>query len=89
MNGESCILALPHGNTTFRLTSVKPFNVLDNQTEVEYPEPERNGQEIEDEDTIVVNIPPAVPQKRGRGRPRKNADVTVFLQDDVQYKDSR
>ena len=89
INGESCVLALPHGNTTFRSTSVKPFNVLNNQTEVEYPEPERNGQEIEDEDTIVINTPPAIPQKRGRGRPRKNANVTMFLQDDIQYKDSR
>jgi hypothetical protein len=61
MNGESCVLALPHGNTTFHLTSVKPFNVLDNQTEVEYPEPERNGQEIEDEDIIVVNTLLAIP----------------------------
>jgi hypothetical protein len=82
MNNESCVLALPHGNTTFRSTSVKPFNVLDNQTEVEHPEPERNGQEVE-EDTIVVDTSPTAPVKRGRGRPRKNADVTVFLQDDV------
>jgi hypothetical protein len=89
MNGESCILALPYSNTTFRSTSVKPFNVLDNQIEVKYPEPERNGQEIEDEDTIVINTLPVIPQKRGRGRPRKNANVIVFLQDDVQYEDSR
>jgi hypothetical protein len=61
MNGESCVLALPHGNTTFRSMSVKPFNVLDNQIEVEYPEPERNGQEIEDEDIIVINTLPAIP----------------------------
>jgi hypothetical protein len=25
INGESYILALPHGNTTFRLTSIKPY----------------------------------------------------------------
>ncbi len=41
--------------------SVKPFNILNNQTKVEYPEPERNGQEIEDEDIIVINTPPAIP----------------------------
>jgi hypothetical protein len=37
-------------------------------------------------------IPPAVPAvlpKRGRGRPRKNPDFTVFLQDDDLYEDSR
>ena len=61
INSESCVLALPHSNTTFRSTSVKPFNVLDNQTEVEHPEPERNGQEIEDEDIIVVDTLLAVP----------------------------
>ena len=60
INGESCVLALPYGNTTFRSTSVKPFNVLDNQTEVEYSKPERNSQEIEDEDIIVVDTPPAI-----------------------------
>jgi hypothetical protein len=70
------------------LTSIKPFNVLNNQTEVEHPKPERNGQEVE-EDTIVVNTSPTAPIKRGRGRPCKNANVIVFLQDDVQYKDSR
>ncbi len=88
VNGKSCVLALPHGNTTFRSTSIKPFNVLDNQTEAEHPKPERNGQEVE-EDIIVVNTSPTAPIKRGRGRPRKNANITVFLQDDVQYEDSR
>jgi hypothetical protein len=83
INGKSCVLALPHGNTTFRSTSVKPFNVPDNPIEVEYPKAERNGQEVKDEDTIVVNTSPAIPLKRGRGRPRKYANITMFLQDDV------
>jgi hypothetical protein len=78
MNDESCVLALPHSNTTFRLTSVKPFNVLDNQTKAEYPKPEHNGQEVE-EDTIVINTLPTTPIKRSRGQPRKNANVTIFL----------
>jgi hypothetical protein len=78
MNDESYVLALPHGNTTFRLTSVKPFNVLDNQTKAEHPEPECNGQEVE-EDIIVINTSPTTPIKRGRGRPRKNANITIFL----------
>ena len=90
INGESCVLALPRGNTTFRSTSVKPFNVPDVETEVDPLEPERNSQETEsEEDIIVVDTSPTVPPTRGRGRPRKNADVTVFLQDDVQYEDSR
>jgi hypothetical protein len=84
INGESCVLALPRGNITFRLTSVKPFNVPDVEVEVDPLELERNSQETEDkEDIIVVNTSPIVPLKRGRGRPRKNADVIVLLQDDV------
>jgi hypothetical protein len=88
VNGESCVLALPRGNTTFRSTSVKPFYVPDEQIEVD-PEPERAGQ-VEGEDTIVVDTSvPMEPPKRGIGRRRKNADVAVFLQDDFQYEDSR
>ena len=93
MDGESCVLALPHGNTTFRSTSVKPFYVPDEQVKADAepePEPERNGQGVEDEDTIIVDTSvPVVPTKRGRGRPRRNADIAVFLQDDFQYEDSR
>jgi hypothetical protein len=89
VNGESCVLVLPHSNTIFRSISVKPFNVPDNPIEVEYPEAERNGQEVEDKDTIVIDTSPAIPLKRGRGRPRKYADITIFLQDNIQYKDSR
>jgi hypothetical protein len=90
IDGESCVLALPRGNTTFRSTSVKPFNVPDVEIEVDPLELERNNQETEgEEDIIVIDTSPAAPPKRGRGRPRKNADVTVFLQDDVQYEDSR
>ena len=90
INGESCVLALPRGNTTFRSTSVKPFNVPDVEAEVDPLEPERNSQETEgEEDIIVIDTSPTVPPTRGRGRPRKNADVTVFLQDNVQYEDSR
>ena len=88
INGEDCVLALPRGNTTFRSTSVKPFYVPDESTiEVDPLEPERDNQDLEDEDVIVVDASPAV--KRGRGRPRKYADVTLFLQDDVDYETSR
>jgi hypothetical protein len=78
MNNESCVLALPHGNTTFHSTSVKPFNVLNNQIEVKYLELERNGQEVE-KDAIVIDTPPIALIKRGRGQPCKNANVIVFL----------
>jgi hypothetical protein len=88
INGEDCVLALPRGNTTFRSTSIKPFYVPDESIiEVDPLEPERDNQDLKDEDVIVVDASPAV--KRGRGRLRKYADVTLFLQDDVDYETSR
>jgi hypothetical protein len=92
VHDESCVIAMPRGNTTFRSTSVKPFYETDELIEAESPEPERSGKDVR-EDTIVVdttdNAVPAPPPKRGRGRPRKNPDVTLFLQEDLQYEDSR
>jgi hypothetical protein len=80
INGESCVLALPRDNMTFRLTSVKPFNVLDVEIEADPLKPERNSQEIDsEEDIIVVNTSPVTLLKRNKGRPRKNVNVTVFL----------
>jgi hypothetical protein len=38
IEGESCVLALPRGNTTFRLTSVKPFHVGDIEASSKGPE---------------------------------------------------
>jgi hypothetical protein len=70
--------------------SVKPFNIPDVEVEVDPLEPERNSQETEsEEDIIVIDTLSTVPPKRGRGRSRKNADVTVLLQDNIQYEDSR
>jgi hypothetical protein len=86
INGEDCVLALLRGNTTFRSTSVKPFYIPDKSTtETDLLEPpDRNNQEPEGEDSIAVDTLPMV--KRGRGRPRKYVDVTLFLQDDVDYE---
>jgi hypothetical protein len=104
MEDESCVLALPHGNTSFRSTSVKPFLRGDKSLDLDdsSPDPEHNNGDGQGEASM---IPPAVPPKRGRGRPRKTPpEVTVFLQDDeieaeetgdvylsndVQYEDSR
>jgi hypothetical protein len=89
INGEDCVLALSRGNTTFRSTSVKPFYVLDESTiETDPLElPDRNNQDLKGEDSIVINSSLTV--KRGKGRPRKYANVTLFLQDDVDYETSR
>jgi hypothetical protein len=86
------VLALPHGNTTFRATAIKPYLVP--QEQLNGFDFDQNNENVEpkaqdDEGTIVVDAP--LPAKRGRGRPRKDRskpDVTVFLQD-TQYEASR
>ena len=82
IEGELCILALPRGNTTFRLTSVKPFHIGDIKASSKGPKDdpkyysEGNGEG--DAGMIPPTIPP-IPLKRGRGRPRKNPNIIVFL----------
>ncbi|RFU25514.1 hypothetical protein B7463_g10820, partial [Scytalidium lignicola] len=98
MDGESCVLVLPRGNTTFRSTSVKPY--LTPTTELNDIElPEANTEDAEEEEnyegnnSIITVLPPPTqpvqpvqPIKRGRGRPH---DTTVFTQDEHQYTASR
>jgi hypothetical protein len=48
------MLILPRGNMTFRLTFIKPFNMLDIEIEVDPLELEYNNQEIESEEDIIV-----------------------------------
>jgi hypothetical protein len=56
VNGEACVLALPHGNTKFQTTVVKPYfratDVKDTESGVAAPE---------DGDTIIVDTRPLVP----------------------------
>jgi hypothetical protein len=79
INGEDCVLALPRGNMTFRSTSIKPFYILDKSITKTDPlePPDQNNQELKGEDSITINTLLMV--KRGRGRPRKYVDVTLFL----------
>jgi len=84
MQGELYILALLRGNITFRLTSVKPFHVGDIEVSSEGPEdnPEYYNKNKGKGDSSAGIIPlaiPAIPLKRGRGRPRKNPNIMVFL----------
>jgi hypothetical protein len=69
MDGESCVLALLRGNTTFRLTSIKLFHEGDIKIDDEPKrDPELYDPELHDEgegDTDM--IPPAILLKRGRG----------------------
>jgi len=82
MEGESCVLALLRGNTTFRLTSVKPFYVGDIKVSSKGPKdnPEYYGEG--DSEGNMGMIPPTILPillKRGRGRPYKNPNMIVFL----------
>jgi hypothetical protein len=87
IEGESCILALLRGNTTFRLTSVKLFHVGDIEVSSKGPEDdpeyyvegEGDGEGNGGVGMIPLIISTNIPPKRGRGRPCKNPDVTVFL----------
>jgi len=96
ITGEDCVVALSRGNTTFRTTSVKPFLTAPNSDATDTPQtPQANI----DDDTIIVQVPddhstptnPTQAPKRGRGRPRKQPNVTVYLQSDdtTQFKESR
>jgi hypothetical protein len=82
MEGESCVLALPRGNTTFRLTSIKPFHVGDIKAGFKGPKdnPKYYSEGNSEGNTGIIppTIPP-IPLKRSRGRPRKNPNITVFL----------
>jgi hypothetical protein len=63
--------------------------VLDESTiETDSLEPlDRNNQDPESEDSIVVNSLLTV--KCNKGRSRKYVNVTLFLQDDIDYETSR
>jgi hypothetical protein len=80
IEGESCVLALLYGNTTFRLTSVKPFHVRDIKVSSKGPKdnPEYHG-EGEGNAGIIPPIISPISPKCGRGRPYKNPNITVFL----------
>jgi hypothetical protein len=82
-------LSLLCGNTTFRSILVKPFYIPNESTIKTDPLdlPDRNNQNPESEDFIVINTLPTV--KRNKGRLYKYADVTLFLQNDADYKTSR
>jgi hypothetical protein len=80
MEGESCILALLYGNTTFCLTSIKLFYIGDIKANSKGPKDDPKYYSEGEGDVGI--IPPAIlpiPLKCSRGRPCKNPDVTVFL----------
>ena len=65
---------------TFRLISVKPFNILDIEVEIDPLEPEYNNQKTENKkDIIVIDTSLTVPPKCNRGRPCKNTNIIILL----------
>jgi hypothetical protein len=76
------VLALLRSNTTFRLTSVKPFYIGDIKVITNNPEPEpipEPNSKAKGNTGIISLIIPAILLKYSRGRPYKNPDFTVFL----------
>jgi hypothetical protein len=80
IEGESCILALLRGNTTFRLTSIKLFYIRDIKVSSKGPkdDPEYYSKG-EGNAGIIPPIILPISLKRGRSKPRKNPNITVFL----------
>jgi hypothetical protein len=105
IEGESCVLALPHGPTAFRNTVVKPYLVPEAPELIEgidlpvdlLVEPIHPLVVIPANPPTEppVNLPAILPVKRGRGRPRKypieanTANITIFLQEEHQFTESR
>jgi hypothetical protein len=83
IDGELCVLALPHGNTTFRATSIKLYLVPNIQIDSIKVKPV-NKDPIKLTSKEPANGPvnkqlAPLPVKRSKGRLRKNLAITIFL----------
>ena len=86
IKGESCILALPYSNITFYATSIKPYFTPTTKIEdiqVKFTSKKHIAKEFA---SALVNkeLTPLL-VKHSKGRPRKNPNITIFLQDNDQY----
>jgi hypothetical protein len=72
IKGKSYILALPYNNTTFRATSIKLY--LTPTTQIE-------GIKVKPASKPDKEFAPLL-VKRRRGRPRKNPNIIILLQED-------
>ena len=80
MEGESCVLALLRGNTTFYLTSIKLFYIGDIKVSSKGPKDDLEYYSNSESNTgIIPLIILPISLKRSRGRPYKNPNITVFL----------
>jgi hypothetical protein len=94
IKGESCILALPYSNITFRVTFIKLYFTLIAQIEgIKVELASRTSEELASK---LSKKPASKPGKelapllvkRGKGRLCKNLYIIIFLQNNVKYKDS-
>jgi hypothetical protein len=94
VEGETCTVKLNSGPTTFRSTVVKPY-LQSEPDEDEHTNEQTDYHPTPENQNTTTPEKAAQPAKRGRGRPRKYpqletaADVTIYLQDDNQFKTSR
>jgi hypothetical protein len=76
IKGKSCILALPHSNTTFRATFIKLYLTLTTKIEDIQVKSTSEGHAI---DEVASEELVTLPVKRSKGRPRKNLNIIIFL----------
>jgi hypothetical protein len=87
IDGESCILALPYSNITFRATSIKLYFTLITQIEgIKVELASKTSKELANKPS---KEPAPLLVKHSKKRLRKNLHITIFLQNDAKYKDSR
>ena len=82
IEGELYILALLRGNTTFRLTSIKPFHIGDIKVSSKGPKDNLKYYSKGNSEGNISIIPLTIlliPLKYSRGRPYKNPNIIVFL----------
>ena len=76
IEGESYVLALLHGNTTFRLTSIKLFYIRDIKVSSKGP---KDNPKYYSEGKGNISIILLISLKYNRGKPYKNSNIIVFL----------
>jgi hypothetical protein len=87
IKGESCILALPYSNITFYATFIKLYFTPTTQIEgIKVELASRTSKKPASKPSKEL-APLLV--KRNKRQLRKNLHITIFLQNNAKYKDSR
>jgi hypothetical protein len=87
IKGKSYILAYLYSNITFRATFIKLYLTLNAQIEsIKVKLTSKTSKELASK--LNKELAPLL-VKRNKGQLRKNSHITIFLQNDAKYKDSR